>query len=443
MRVLAIIPPMVPSYFNAGHHLPVFQVGQYLREKIPGAEVTCVDAAALNYTWRDVCHLLADAPDVVCVMNDLDGIDGFPRFMRYVREFAPRARTVTFGRLSGYIPRFFERYLFDGIVCAGDYESAVCAFLTTPSTSDVPGVASRRGGTYVRAPGELALAADEWVFPDVSEIPYSAYDVLYGDDLRKFCGIPERRELVVPIARGCPINCAYCDVPLLQGRKERRVAVEIVLDYIQRCLSTTHFEYVSFYAPTFTLNRRWVLDFCRLKRESGLDIPWKCVTTLSHIDTAILDEMARAGCVRVSIGLETLDPSAAALLPPSKRAVEDDLRGVLHDCAQLGIELNCFLMLGMPAEQPEGVQVHGRHAVARGSSHSTNRLHALSFASRRHVRARGLDAEPADHPDVDGDADGRADKEFLYRVLYRNGADIPTNAMHRIPVRFARSAPPR
>ena len=33
MKILCLVPPYVPSYFNAGHHLPVFQVAAYLREK--------------------------------------------------------------------------------------------------------------------------------------------------------------------------------------------------------------------------------------------------------------------------------------------------------------------------------------------------------------------------------------------------------------------------
>ena len=37
MKVLLLIPPYIPSYFNAGHHLPVFQVGAYSRAT-PGLE---------------------------------------------------------------------------------------------------------------------------------------------------------------------------------------------------------------------------------------------------------------------------------------------------------------------------------------------------------------------------------------------------------------------
>jgi radical SAM superfamily enzyme YgiQ (UPF0313 family) len=423
---------MVPSYFNAGHHLPVFQVGQYLRETI-GAEVKCIDAAALNYTWRDVCVLLAQPYDAICVMNDLDGIDGFARFVHYARDLAPRARLITFGRLSGYIPGFFERYGFDAIAYAGDYEAAVAAVLQSADRSAVPGVAVLKDGSYVYTPGAITLSADHWTFPDVREIPYSAYDSMYRDDLKKFCGIPDRRELVVPVARGCPINCQYCDVPKLQGRKERRVDVDRVLDYIEESLRVAEFEYVSFYAPTFTLNRRWVLDLCEKKRDRGIDIPWKCVTTLSHIDSDLLTEMAKAKCVRVSIGLETLDPTVSHLLPKAKQDVEERLRRLLDDCARTGVELNCFVMLGMPGESPEGIQ-HTIETVRNAGA----RVRPTVYTPYQELRADMTELEVSMlNRQLVFDAD-EVNKDLVYDLLYRNSRDVPTPTTHRIPVRLKR-----
>ena len=61
MKILCIIPPHIPSYFNAGHHLPLYYVASYLRENITNISVECVDAAALNYTWKEICELFHDS----------------------------------------------------------------------------------------------------------------------------------------------------------------------------------------------------------------------------------------------------------------------------------------------------------------------------------------------------------------------------------------------
>ena len=73
---------MIPSYFNAGHHLPVFQVEEYLIRK--GYACRAVDSCCLNHTWKDICTLLSNNTfDVIAVYNDYDKIDGFERFINY------------------------------------------------------------------------------------------------------------------------------------------------------------------------------------------------------------------------------------------------------------------------------------------------------------------------------------------------------------------------
>ncbi|HEX9336266.1 MAG TPA: hypothetical protein VF892_10280, partial [Pseudonocardiaceae bacterium] len=56
--VLIVWPPHVPSYFNAGHHLPLFLVAAYLRARHPDRPVRTLDAGALNLTWKQVGDIL-------------------------------------------------------------------------------------------------------------------------------------------------------------------------------------------------------------------------------------------------------------------------------------------------------------------------------------------------------------------------------------------------
>ena len=113
MDVLCIIPPHIPSYFNAGHHLPVFQVAAYLRHHAKTASVMAIDAAALNSSWKEVCDILVQQPKLIALMNDFDGIDTFPRFIEYVKRLTPGSKIITFGRLGKQIPNFFKKLDID------------------------------------------------------------------------------------------------------------------------------------------------------------------------------------------------------------------------------------------------------------------------------------------------------------------------------------------
>jgi radical SAM superfamily enzyme YgiQ (UPF0313 family) len=359
--ILVLWPPSVPTYFNAGHRLGIFRVSAYLRKM--GFRALAIDAGALNMTWKDIGRVLLDVrPDVLAIQNEFGEISAAANLSEFARRLLPSARQVTFGRLSYQEWTVFKRFDLDGIASSGDYETSVLDFVRWSRTADsIPAGVAVKGDDAWRQPGVgRYLESAEWIFPDITEIPYDAYDRLYADDGNKFCGVPDRRELVVPVARGCPINCSFCEVPRQQGNRERRSTVDEVVEYIEKSFRDRHFDYIAFYAPTFTLNRKWVLQLCEVLESKDFKYPWKCATTLSHLDDELVSAMGRSGCIRISVGLETLDARAKETnLPVAKRRTEEDLAAVAGACSRANIELNCFVIVGLPQDRPEGV----RHTI--------------------------------------------------------------------------------
>jgi hypothetical protein len=360
MKVLSLWPPQVPSYFNAGHHLPVFLTAAYLRAQ--GHEVVSIDAGALNIDWKRFADLVYQGQfDVVSIVNDFDNIEDFDRTVRYLRTLSPATKVITTGRLSVQAPHVFESTDVDAFIISGDPEAGVGAYLDwlaagEPAAKLPAGSVVRVDGDWRRSPVPgVMLPAEQWRLPDVSEIPYAAYTRMYSRDESKFCGIPQRQELVVPAARGCPVGCAFCDVPGVQGLRDRRISVERTIDYIQQSFQAQPFEYVAFYAPTFTLDRRWTRQLCDALIELGSPYPWKCATTVSHLPPDLLTAMGRAGCVRVSVGLESLEADGQSGLPAQKRIDLERFHELARSCASLGIELNCFAIAGLPGTTAAGV----------------------------------------------------------------------------------------
>src|SRR5262245_27129333 len=151
LRLLVVRPPVVPTYFNAGHHLPVFSVSAYLRRSLGRpVRVDALDAAALNMTWKELADRLWPGDgdgtyDVVACMNDLGDGGAVGQFVERARALQPGARLVTFGRFSTRVPAYFQRYDLDGIVASGDYETGLSAFVawTEDPGRPTPGVAVR------------------------------------------------------------------------------------------------------------------------------------------------------------------------------------------------------------------------------------------------------------------------------------------------------------
>ncbi|MBF0109951.1 MAG: radical SAM protein [Magnetococcales bacterium] len=436
MNILCLIPPYIPSYFNAGHHLSVFMIGAYLRARSRDTQVTCLDGAALNMTWRALGEILIQGFDLVVLINDFDATDTFERTIAYIRALSPQARILTAGRLSCRLPDLFFTLDLDAVHGSGDPEAAVASYLDHLATSEkkpyVAGVAVRRDdGSFSQAGKSTPLPPEAWILPEVDEIPHEAYSRLYLDDHHKFCGIPERLELVVPVARGCPVGCAFCDVPPLQGTTERRLDVERTLDYIRSSFRKKPFEYVSFYAPTFTLKAQWVRDLCQEMIALGSPWPWKCVTVPHLLDRELVALMGQAGCVRLSVGIETLDSVPMQGLPRLKHTYRDQFDSLAYWCRSAGIELNCFIILGLPGDTLAGVRatveaVSAAGARLRTSIHTPYQLLAPGMDHRTIARFnRHLFV--SDHPDLQ-------ERHAYYRMFFERDSK-PTAVMEMIPQR--------
>ncbi|MEU2065745.1 B12-binding domain-containing radical SAM protein [Streptomyces anulatus] len=436
MRVLVVWPPHIPSYFNAGHHLPTFTVAAYLRER--GHAVDAIDAGALNYTWKEYADLVFQGGyEAIVVMNEYDVVEGVRRAVDYGRALCPDALLVTAGRLSQQNPDFFRNLELDAVVGSGDYESGVSEVLRWAESGRqadaLPGV-WLRGPEGWRPPSGAGvwLPATEWVLPDVSEIPYGAYEALYRNDQNRFCGIPDRRELVVQVARGCPVGCSFCDVPLMQGLRERRLSVAATVGYIRDAFTREPFEYVAFYAPTFTLDRRWVAELCSALGDEPRTYPWKCTTTLHHLSEEMVAEMAASGCVRISVGVETFEETADEALPRVKRLAKDRFLKVVRWCRTHKIELNCFVIVGLPGSTPDGTLRTMESIRAEGARvrptlytpydqmHGTMTERELS-AFNRQTFVEGHEIGTAEHQPV----------EYL-RLIF-DADEYITPSTHRIP----------
>lgn len=434
MRVLVATVPTVPTYFNAGHRIALGLQASYLRRL--GASVDVKDMAALTCTWREVAELLTSgAYDVISIVNDFDFLEGFGRFVTYIRQLSPKTRIVTSGRLSALMPNFFKKYNIDGIIVSGDPEAGVAGFASWTRGAVRPaGVAMRDPGGLWCDPGEqgVLLAPDEWVLPDIGDLPHDAYDRLYGSDRHRFSGIPERRELVVPMARGCPMRCYFCEIWPREGLRERRLSVERTVEYIDVSLRSAPCEYVSFYAPTFTLNRSWVCELCGSLRDRPVRTPWKCCTTVHHLDQDLMTQMGQAGCFRISVGQETLEGAGLELLPRAKRS-PDKLLQVIDWSQQAGIELNVFLVLGLPGTSIAGAArtiefLEGKGVRVRPTLYSDySRLNAdMTESEVAETLSRHLLPSSADDDDT-----ARADSAAWYQLEFAEYHN--TRVMERIP----------
>jgi hypothetical protein len=113
--------------------------------------------------------------------------------------------------------------------------------------------------------------------------------------------------------RGCPFSCSFCTIINVQGRKSRHRSA----DDIEQLIRTHSAQGVKSFFITddnFARNKNWesILDrIIELKRRDRLKINIIMqVDTMCHKIPNFVEKAARAGCKKVFIGLESINPES-------------------------------------------------------------------------------------------------------------------------------------
>jgi radical SAM superfamily enzyme YgiQ (UPF0313 family) len=123
----------------------------------------------------------------------------------------------------------------------------------------------------------------------------------------------------IEATRGCSKGCSYCSIDAFFGPIFRKRSPEAVVSEIQGMLSPPNADrgrmdrHIIFIDDNLTLDRRHAKQL--FKAMIPLGIKWACqATTELAEDSELLGLAARSGCMLVSVGFESFNPSNVARL---------------------------------------------------------------------------------------------------------------------------------
>jgi radical SAM superfamily enzyme YgiQ (UPF0313 family) len=158
--------------------------------------------------------------------------------------------------------------------------------------------------------------------------------------------------------RGCPFSCSFCTIINVQGRKSRfRDA-----DDVERLLRANAAQGVHRYFITddnFARNRNWEPIFDRmieLREKEGFQTNFVMqVDTLCHKISNFVEKAARAGCKRVFLGLENINPDSLKGASKNQNRITE-YRKMLLAWRNAGVITYCGYILGFPTDTPESIE---------------------------------------------------------------------------------------
>lgn len=255
---------------------------------------------------------------------------------------------------------------------AHGFDVAVCGAAETRINSIVQALASNRhdeiiacGRLACRMPDRSIILNQSKTIDEVLDINELYPIRLIGFDSNDYSRIPSEsyRFGALLAGRGCPGRCIYCDQSVF-GRKCIRTSPDaIVADMVHRRV-TYAVDHFYFLDDTLLWNKKDVMDLCHtIAGEPQLSgITWGCNGRADRIGTDVLQEIKKAGCTILTLGLESGDPET---LKRIKKGIDlETMVETANNAVYTGLDVQVNLMCGFPWETCETVR-HTRQLAER------------------------------------------------------------------------------
>lgn len=354
MKVMLVKPKI--KFDDRGNVLPPLGLA-YLAAVLEknGYDVRIIDAPALDISAKNFKRiLLSENPDIVGISCNTPEVFSAFEYADLVKEILPKSTVILGGPHPSALPKetLFENKNIDFVII-GEGEkniiSVVRAIENESSLKHIRGIAYRSEDQIVITPPSIPVE-------DIDTLPIPAYHLLPIDKyVFRQKGWGDIKHAIIITTRGCPYSCTYCSHAVF-GRKIRMRSSENVLDEIEYLYNNFGVRSLVFVDDTFTIDRNRVKKICEGIAEKALDLKWSCWTNVNTIgeDIDMLKQMKKAGCMRISYGVETGDPE---LLKQIKKPITLEKVGETFELTKrAGLETLAYFMIGLPGETKASIK---------------------------------------------------------------------------------------
>jgi len=327
--------------------------------KIP---VNIVECLGSNLELSGLLLMLEDqGPEIVAFRTSTPTFEWDLRVARVIKTVL-NVKTIFFGPHVALFPeQTIEQSFVDAIVL-GEPESVIAEFCEKRDFSSCKGVWHKEGDEVLKNPPSNFIT-------NLDLLPPPAWDLL---PYRAYSGGKLMRNLTPFVtaltSRGCPHGCIYCPYPVAQGRKIRVRSPENVVDELDWLVNELRIRSVLFRDPEFALSRNRVFAICEGILQQGLRLAWRCETRMENLDEEMISIMAKAGCIGINLGVETINAEVLRRMNRKPLSQERAIR-LIKACEKRDIETFCFFILGLPGETKESTLKNIEFALRLNSSH--------------------------------------------------------------------------
>jgi len=319
---------------------------------------------------------------VICPLATSYSNDMF-EFYKAIQVPKTKIRVLIGTTASVYYKELLEDDICD-FVCIGEPEltlKELCMHLSLhqenpyiPTISVIAGISYKKDGkVVVNKPREFIKELDSLPFPNREILDNSLYTN------QSFLN---KASTLILTSRGCPFSCNYCATNAIYSKRWRVRSPQNVVSELAEIYFKHKIKNVFFMDDTFTVDKKRVLEICKLINENKLKIRWVCLTRPDCIDEEMLRAMKSAGCVEVRLGVES--GSQKILDNICKGVTLAKIREACNMLKKVGITQSLFFMLGNPREDEKTIEQTIRFAIELNPDYVSFNLTTLLPGSKLH-----------------------------------------------------------
>jgi anaerobic magnesium-protoporphyrin IX monomethyl ester cyclase len=302
------------------------------------ADVSLIDAGDMT-TAEAVEKVWAQGPDVVGVtMMGLPSVTPGMAFVRALKEQNPGAGApvIIGGHGASMLP---EELLKGGADCVvfGEGELTLEDILKNGVSPGMPGTAVLEGNRVVKGP------LRSLIFP---------LDRLH-EPARDLMAAPGDGVHLMETSRGCPHSCEFCETTRFYGTRWRPQTPQRVVQEVNRLIEQYDAWLIHFVDDNFTASPKRIKEICRgLIEDEALPLYFMFFARADDLikDPELLPLMAKARMLRMTVGIDTLDPDVGKQV--KKTIPLEVYRETFERMREVGMFSIGSLIIGLPGETP-------------------------------------------------------------------------------------------
>ena len=312
----------------------------------PRHSIKVLDVIVANMSIQDTIQYIQDyKPDVLGISVVTRRLYAMRVVTQAVKQALPNTaivvggphinywptETLQLGALDYVLPGYGERtfpLLIDAIE-AGEKPDML---------RDIPNLHYRANDQICSNPSdEESIVLDSLPFPNRQLLDLKAY----------YSAVDKDSMTTTYSSRGCPFRCIFCDV---QEKHYRYRSAQRLVDEFEEIIKLG-FKEIHVFDDTFNIRRQRVIDICNEILRRGLKVRWSARSRVSPFDEEMMSLLKRAGCSRLHVGVESLDPAMLRLM--NKKQTLEQIQSFFRLCKEYDMETLAYFIIGFPGETRE------------------------------------------------------------------------------------------